>query len=169
MLLRGTVDVAVIHRWACEEQAAATPASVDVVVLGTDRVDLLAPADDPLTAHGVVTFDDCVDRPWIQTLSGSVYDWWLAGKFSEAGVELKPAHRANEFSTQLALVEAGAGLALIPRLGRKRLSDSVRVLSLDGAPEREVFVAWRTSSEVRPGIRTVRESFRRSWMLWSEE
>jgi DNA-binding transcriptional LysR family regulator len=70
-------------------------------------------------------------------------------------------HTASEHSTQLALVAAGLGAAVIPRLGRDA-APGVRFVRLDPPPARRVFALWRESAAARPAIRAAVDALRRS-------
>jgi DNA-binding transcriptional LysR family regulator len=66
------------------------------------------------------------------------------------------AHVSLEFESHVALVQAGLGIALIPRLGRATLpSDVVAVAAHDPVPTREVTVLHRRSMSDSPAVRAV--------------
>ena len=67
---------------------------------------------------------------------------------------------AGEYPTQLALVAAGHGCALIPRLGRVALPEGVRVVPVEPPPTRRVYAVWRTRGGRRPAIRAAVEALR---------
>jgi DNA-binding transcriptional LysR family regulator len=68
-------------------------------------------------------------------------------------------HVAMEFESHLALVSAGLGVALIPRLGRAPLpANTVAVRVHDPVPGRESIVLWRRSQGRSPALRTVVEA-----------
>jgi DNA-binding transcriptional LysR family regulator len=70
-------------------------------------------------------------------------------------------HAASEHSTQLALVAAGLGAAVIPRLGREPAPTAVRFVPLDPAPARSIFALWRASATARPAIRATLDALGR--------
>jgi DNA-binding transcriptional LysR family regulator len=61
-----------------------------------------------------------------------------------------------EFETHLALVRAGLGIALIPRLGRSPLGDDLAAIPVaDPVPSREILALHRTSMRDSPAIRAI--------------
>lgn len=52
----------------------------------------------------------------------------------------------------MALVAAGPGVALIPRLGRGPLPAGVVEVPLDPMPVRRLYALWRTGAARRPAI-----------------
>jgi DNA-binding transcriptional LysR family regulator len=61
-----------------------------------------------------------------------------------------------ELDSHLALVAAGLGIALVPRLGRSSLPDGTCAVPVtDPVPEREVIVVWRRSQDRSPAIRAL--------------
>lgn len=61
-------------------------------------------------------------------------------------------HQAEENHTQLALLAAGLGVAMIPRLGRGPLPDGVVAVRMDPVPVRRLYALWRTEAARRPAI-----------------
>ncbi|HEX5740364.1 MAG TPA: LysR substrate-binding domain-containing protein, partial [Pilimelia sp.] len=68
------------------------------------------------------------------------------------GVAPRIAHTAAEYGTQLALVAAGCGVALVPRLGRGEVPEQVRVLPLEPAPHRRVYAVWHADRAGHPAV-----------------
>ena len=68
---------------------------------------------------------------WICQPPGTVCHDWLVRTLRAAGYEPDIVHQAEENHTQLALVAAGLGVALIPRLGRGPLPAGVVAVPLD--------------------------------------
>ena len=65
-------------------------------------------------------------------------------------------HVATEFDSHLALVGAGLGIALIPRLGRAPLRDDVVAVSAHRpVPTREITVLHRASMLESPAVQAV--------------
>ena len=61
-----------------------------------------------------------------------------------------------EFDSHIALVRAGLGIALVPRLGRAPLPDDViAIRSRNPVPTREVIALHRRSMTESPAIRAV--------------
>lgn len=66
------------------------------------------------------------------------------------------AHESMEFQSHLALVRAGLGIALVPRLGREDLPDDLVALgAYDPVPTRDVVAVHRRSMAGSPAVRAV--------------
>jgi DNA-binding transcriptional LysR family regulator len=72
------------------------------------------------------------------------------------------AHTACEHATQLALVAAGLGVCVIPRLGRDPLPRGVRIVAVRPTLRRHVYALWRASNTRRRAIGVTIEAFRTS-------
>jgi DNA-binding transcriptional LysR family regulator len=73
------------------------------------------------------------------------------------------AYQVEEYESQLALLGAGIGVALLPRLGRAELPPGVRAMPLRPAPSRRVSVVWRRRTGQRPSILAALEVLRGHW------
>lgn len=69
-----------------------------------------------------------------------------------AGFAPRPVAHTSDFSVQLALVAAGAGVALIPRLGCTAVPDGVELRRLSRPVQRTSFVANRSTSRADAGL-----------------
>ncbi|GAB2589986.1 LysR family transcriptional regulator [Paractinoplanes abujensis] len=157
VLHRGHADLAVLDDWP--EVALRYPTGVTHVELGWDVADLIVPS-----GH---RFGDTVPRAkltaerWIAAPAGDVCHQWLL----RAVPGVQPDFHVGEFETQLTLIAAGLGVAVIPRLARSReLPPGVRVVKVTPEPKRRVVVAWREASAARPAIGAAVEALRQSWV-----
>ncbi|MBO0826835.1 MAG: hypothetical protein J2P24_03555 [Streptosporangiales bacterium] len=73
---------------------------------------------------------ELADQPMIGWTGGTFSYRWLVHTMRAAGVEPLIPHTAEEHSTQLALVAAGLGLAILPRIGRTAPSEGIAVVRL---------------------------------------
>jgi DNA-binding transcriptional LysR family regulator len=78
------------------------------------------------------------------------------------GVEPRISHMAEEHHTQLALIAAGLGVAIAPRLGRGPVPDGVRVVPVRHTMRRHIYAVWRQDADRRPSIRAVVEALSRA-------
>ncbi len=63
------------------------------------------------------------------------------------------AHVSMEFESHIALVRAGLGVALIPRLGRAPLGDALAAVPVaDPVPSREIIALHRASMSDSPAL-----------------
>ncbi|WP_328677741.1 LysR family transcriptional regulator [Streptomyces sp. NBC_00322] len=150
LVARGMIDVAVAHDWDIAPLPA--PEGVEQAVIGDDLCDLLVPEGHPLAAHAFVRREDLAGQRWICQPPGTVCHDWLVRTLRAAGCEPDLVHRAEEYHTQLALVAAGLGIALIPRLGRGTLPAGVVAVGLDPVPKRRLYALWRAGAARRPAI-----------------
>ncbi|WP_258344703.1 LysR family transcriptional regulator [Saccharopolyspora gregorii] len=150
---RGAVDVALVQDWATEP--LVVPNGLATTALFDDQVDVALPAEHPSAGREQIDLDEVAGQRWISWPSGSICHAWLLHTLRSRGVEPLIAHTVAEHSTQLALVAAGQGIGIIPRLGRGRLPGGVRVVPVRPALSRRVHVVWRTGAGRRPAIRAV--------------
>lgn len=157
---RGDVDVGILLDW--ENSPLTIPDSLERILLMHDPADLALPASHPFAGHSKVTLADVAGGPWISSptggAGGSCHDWLLHTLRSQ-GVEPVIAHRAEEHATQLALVAAGLGTAITPRLGRGQVPDGVAMAEVRPTLSRRVYAAWRKDTARRPGVRAVVDAF----------
>ncbi|MGP3984842.1 LysR family transcriptional regulator [Streptomyces sp. KR80] len=151
MVTRGVVDLAVVHDWDIAPMPA--PEGVERAVIGDDPSDVVVPAGNPLARRGKLSREDLAGQRWICQPPGSVCHDWLVRTLRAAGHEPDLAHQVAEYQTQLALVAAGLGIALVPRLGRGPLPEGAVALPLDPTPVRRLYALWRPGAARRPAIR----------------
>ena len=157
LLVAGEVDLALL------EASAATPATVDERfaqdALFDDPLRLVVPAGHPLTARGAVALEDAVDEPWVGGPPGGSYHQIEMLACSQAGFTPNLVHRALDWSAYLALVRAGLGVALLPRLALPA-DDRIRALALTNQPmpTRRVLTCVRRGSADQPGLARLRRA-----------
>ncbi len=155
---KGVVDLAVAHDWDIAPLPA--PEGLAQAVIGVDRCDLLVPGDHALAGRDGVRREELARERWICQPPGTVCHDWLVRTLRTAGHEPDIRHRAEENHTQLALVAAGLGIAMMPRLGRGPLPDGVEAVRLDPVPERRLYALWRTEAARRPAITAAVDALR---------
>ena len=156
-LVRGVVDLIIAHDWSNAPLAA--PDGLVKALLVEDLADIAVPATHPLAgpdAHtrgsGTVQLTQLGSGPWICGAPGTSCRDWLTFTLRSAGVEPQFAHTANEYATQLSLVAAGLGVAVMPRLGRGQVPAGVRMIPVQPALRRNIYAIWRTTASRRPAI-----------------
>lgn len=150
-LRHADVDIAVVQDWP--EEPLTIPDGISSAPLLEDVLDVALPARHPLADRSEVTLDALRDEDWVAWPSDEICHGWLENTLRRNGIERRIRHTASEHSTQLALVAAGLGAALLPRLGRGPAPEGVRFVPLLPAPRRRVFALWRDSSTNRPACR----------------
>jgi DNA-binding transcriptional LysR family regulator len=153
LLTAGDLDLVVSQDW--ENLPAATPNRLTSTDLGHDIADIALPADHPLSGRDSIAMPELAAEPWITSTRGTVCHDWLTNTFRRDGHEPLIAHQAAEFPTQLALVAAGLGVAVLPRLAADSVPAGVRLVPVEPALSRRVFAVWREEAARRPAIRAV--------------
>ena len=108
-----------MHRWG--DVPIAIPDHLAGDQVAHDVADVIVPRDHPLAGRTRVSPRDLVDEGWIATPEGTICRQWLTRMYAGTGRLPRIAHTSMEFDSHLALVRAGLGIALVPRLGRQPL------------------------------------------------
>jgi DNA-binding transcriptional LysR family regulator len=153
MLVRGDLDVVVAQDWF--NAPTALPRDLERRALLDDEADLIVPASHALAKRRAVDLGDLVSEKWISWQQGTNCHDWLVLTLRVSGIEPDIVHTAAEHPTQLALVEAGLGVAVIPRLGRGPLPRGVRVVQVRPALTRRVYALWRSTDSCRPTVKAL--------------
>ncbi|GAA2983759.1 LysR substrate-binding domain-containing protein [Streptomyces fulvorobeus] len=155
LLSCGDVDLAL-------SLAAHAPTARDprftLVTLLADPLDVALPAGHRLAQAPGLRLADLSREPWIFGGSGPWSEITTAA-CEAAGFVPEQAHSASGWSAILAMVEAGMGIALVPRMAARERSDGVvmRVLEAD-QPRRHVVAAVRRGAEEGPAVARVLEA-----------
>jgi DNA-binding transcriptional LysR family regulator len=156
---RGDLDVAVVQDWA--DDVLTVPDGLSRRHLLDDIFDAALPIGHPLADRDSLAVKELAGDDWIGWSGGQICHEWLVRTLWADGPRPRLMHTASEHSTQLALVAAGLGVAVIPRLGREPVPDSVRFVPIDPAPSRRIFALWRQSTTARPAIGATLDTLRR--------
>ncbi|OZF02232.1 LysR family transcriptional regulator [Rhodococcus sp. 15-2388-1-1a] len=150
----GTADLALVHD--ADGVSAPAPPSVVRQRIHTDFGDVIMKRTHPLARPDIaLTPAELARYPWVTSPAGTVCHQWFRRLFAETSAEVDVRHLVDDFSTQLALVEADDVLALVPRLARPLLGADLVAVPLERAPVREVEAAWRRSADASPAIHAV--------------
>jgi DNA-binding transcriptional LysR family regulator len=154
LVATGQADLGVAHSWG--DVPLPIPDHVARTTLAHDLADVIVRAGHPLAGRAVVTPRDLIDCDWVATPEGSICRQWLNRMYDGTGRLPRIAHVSLEFESHLALVRAGLGIALVPRLGRSPLGgDLVAVPVADPVPQREILALHRASMRDSPAIRAL--------------
>ncbi|MFB7252828.1 LysR family transcriptional regulator [Streptomyces nojiriensis] len=156
LLSAGGVDLAL--SLTAHAPTARDPRFTRVVLL-EDPLDVALPPGHPLAAAPGLRLADLSGDPWIYGGSGPWSE--IARSACEAaGFVPEQAHSASGWTAILAMVEAGMGVALVPRMVSSRASGgTIRVLAHD-RPTRHVIAAVRRGAESAPALSHVLEALR---------
>ncbi len=159
-LVRRDVDVIIINDW--QNAPIALPDGLSRAPLFDDVADIALPPGHRLSKSKTIKLSDLAGEEWIAWPSGSICHDFLMHTLRTQGSEPKIAHTAGEYETQLALVAAGLGCCVLPRMGRGAVPKGVTVVKSEPALRRHVSAAWRTHATRRTAIRATVEEFQKA-------
>ncbi len=154
-LVRRDVDLIVINDW--ENAPLALPEGLTKAPLFDDIADIALPPGHRLAQAKSVKLSQLAGEEWIAWPGGSICHDFLLHTLRKAGHEPQVTHTAGEYATQLALVAAGLGACILPRLGRGSIPAGVSVVPTEPALRRHVYAAWRTQTTRKSAIRAAVE------------
>jgi DNA-binding transcriptional LysR family regulator len=154
LVLADEADVAVVV--ATAELPASNDPRFELTHLLVDPLDLLLPETHDLAHEPHVRLADLADEPWIMDRPGRVYHQLLQTACAAAGFTPSVAHHASEWDTGAAMVAAGLGIALIPRLAHLPTGYAVVRVPLAGDPAsaRRIVTGIRRGSRDHPAVAT---------------
>ncbi|MBF4161947.1 LysR family transcriptional regulator [Nocardioides acrostichi] len=157
LVAAGQCDLGIVHRWG--DVPLDVPDHLVQRRICLDLADVVVPRGHHLADAGVLRVADLVDEGWIATPADSICRQWLRRMFDGTGRLPRIAHESMEFDSHLALVRAGLGIALVPRLGRADLGDDLVAVRLtDPEPTREVIAVHRAGLTDSPGLTALLEA-----------
>lgn len=150
LLLAGDADLALVIATSSTPPVGDT--RFDQQRLLDDPLDLVVPADHPLTQQKRVRLADAADESWIIGRTGSTYHHLAVAACSAAGFTPRINHYADEWGTGTALVAHHFGVILVPRLAELPPDAPVARLPLygDPAPARRILSVTRNGSRGHP-------------------
>ncbi|MGI5455005.1 LysR family transcriptional regulator [Streptomyces sp. CA-249302] len=156
----GQVDVAVAVDFAAAPPH--TDGRYERVDLFTDVLDLVVPDGHRLAGQDPVPLRELARDVWIVGAAESCCGAVARSVCAAAGFTPDVRHAVNDWGALAALVEAGQGVALVPRLVRELYERRrVSVVPLLGeAPSRNVFAAVRAGAEGDAVLTAVRDRLR---------
>ncbi|GHG12600.1 MULTISPECIES: LysR family transcriptional regulator [Amycolatopsis] len=148
----GTADFALVHD-ADGLLPAPLPPSLARRWVHTDVGDVVMSRTHPLAGLEAPLDETALaEHAWVTSPPGTVCHQWFRRLFAD---EPDVRHRVDDFATQLSLVASGQVVALIPRLARPPLGETLLARPLRRPPKREVHAVWRRSAEASPAIRAL--------------
>jgi DNA-binding transcriptional LysR family regulator len=150
-LRSGALDVALVHEYdyvpAEPDPALATePLLEEAIYLAScgppTSPYTAAPGEDPIVRHR--------DSPWIVASPGTLCHAMTVRACQAAGFAPRIRHHADDFSTVLALVAAGQGVALVPQLGAVDPPADVTLTPLP--TRRRTRIAYRNGTRNQPPV-----------------
>ncbi|CAB4702748.1 MAG: LysR family transcriptional regulator [Actinobacteria bacterium] len=160
LVATGQVEVGLVHSWG--DVPIVVPDHVARTSVAHDVADVIVHREHPLARRDRVRPHDLVDEGWIATPDGTICRQWLTRMYDGTGRLPRIAHVSMEFDSHLALVRAGLGIALVPRLGRSPVDgDLVAVPAHDPVPTRDIVALHRRTMADSPAVQAVIERLAR--------
>jgi DNA-binding transcriptional LysR family regulator len=152
-LRAGEVDVALVHRYdfvpeAPDPGVASEPLCVETMYLASAGAS---------SGDGLASWRDAA---WITATPGTLCHAMTVRACQAAGFRPRVRHRIDEFDTVLALVAAGQGVALVPRLAIADPPPGVRLTALP--LHRQTRVAYRSGAGGHPAVNAFAAALRAS-------
>ncbi len=154
-LRSGSLDVALVHEYdyvpAQPDPALATePLLEEAIYLASCGPPTSPSPFTPVTVPGESPVSGHRDSPWIMASPGTLCHTMAVRACEAAGFTPRIRHHADDFSTVLALVAAGQGVALVPELGA---TDRPAEVTLTPLPtRRRTRIAYRNGTRDRPPV-----------------
>lgn len=152
---------------------ALTMSTVDIPSVGdpefhtepvmVELFDAILPYQHPLaTRTGLYLAEDLAEEDWIMSAPGTAWYACVTAATSQAGFQPRVVHTVDDFSAVFALIQAGLGIALMPRLAWTGLSTPhIVVRGVQDTARRHVVALTRAGSTAEPLLTAVREAARK--------
>jgi DNA-binding transcriptional LysR family regulator len=126
------------------------------VPLHADAMDVALPAGHPLAGEAAVSLAELAGEAWIAPPAGWSCEHVVTAACAAAGFQQDVRHRCSEWSAAVALVGAGLGVSLVPRLaGTVAAAGAVLRPLAPPVPARHVFAACRGGAEHHAAVTAV--------------
>ncbi|GAA5016950.1 LysR family transcriptional regulator [Streptomyces siamensis] len=143
----GTVDAALL--------TDPDPMPRGALRVATDTYQAVVRTDHPLAGQDAISLDDLLDDPLLATTSGC--ETAVKQLHALVGRPYRPTQRIREFTTLLAMVEAGLGVAIVPSLAAGMLSDTLTLVPLLPRLERHLVLTGPAGRPWHPSVTAIRD------------
>jgi len=151
---RGSADVAIAYSYELSPRLPS--ATVERRELLTDQVVAALPAAEPAAASpGPVRLDTLAEADWVAPHPASTCHQMMECACGGAGFVPHEVANCTDFPEMLALVGAGVGVALVPRLAAHQLPDGVVIRQIAPPTARDIFALTRPGGDRHPAARVV--------------
>ncbi|NRQ36476.1 LysR family transcriptional regulator [Nonomuraea sp. NN258] len=160
MLLDGQADLAIAVEYRGAPDAADRRLSR--LPLYAEPFDLVLPHGHPLAEQQdtQAPLTALAGETWIGPYPGNPVHDVITFACQQAGFTPNVAHCSDDFRAVVALVGAGAGVALVPRLALRDMALPGVVVQHTPGPERRVFAAVRRGADTHPLLRPLLAALR---------
>ncbi len=150
----GDVDIAVtVHHRPSPPVTDPRYHRVDLLV---DPLDAVLPSGHPMADPAGVRLVDLADQPWVAGYPGGSCAQLTDAVCTNAGFTADVRHRVGDWVALGALVSAGLGVSLVPRLAQPLPVEGLVVVPVLGTPAaRHVYAAVRAGAQDDPLIALV--------------
>ncbi|TCP52951.1 DNA-binding transcriptional LysR family regulator [Tamaricihabitans halophyticus] len=162
-LKSGGVDVALVHEYNL--LAGVTDPGVTVIPLGTEPLFVALPKESVLepNADGELALPELRGEQWVAPKSDMALRDTLERACGLAGFVPDLAYTCDDYTVILALVRAGLGVSLVPRLAVEAVAAEVRLYPVvEPRLTRTVFAAVRAGSAEVPSVAALLAALRRA-------
>ncbi|MGX7729560.1 LysR family transcriptional regulator [Rhodococcus sp. 2H158] len=159
-VVRRELDLAIVDSWVT--MPFQLPEAAVCTLVHRDSADVALPIDHPLADREYVDLDEIADVPWTTWTKGAVFHTWLVQTLRKRGVEPQVRYEVPEFAAQLEFVAHGLAAALVPRLARVWVPETIAIVPVRPTLEREIYALRRRDNDrpaVRAGIAALSEAF----------
>jgi DNA-binding transcriptional LysR family regulator len=138
-LKAGEADLALVYDH--ESTPGLLPPELELTHLIDDRYDMIVPKGHALADRRRLSLADFAEEPWVASTSVSGCRRITQSVCREAGFEPRVAFEADETLAAQALVAAGVGVTMLPRLALTTIHPGVVARPLRDAPVRDIAAA----------------------------
>ncbi|QAY72797.1 LysR family transcriptional regulator [Agromyces protaetiae] len=127
-----------------------------VVPLLTEPLDIGLPANHRLAGRSHVTPEDLVDETWLSVPEGFPFERILHAVEQQGGKRIRVGQRFSDMRIVEAFIEAGLGIALVPRFTSGAVPEGIVLKPLRGVQSvRRIVALTRPDVAERLAVRTV--------------
>ncbi|TQN31543.1 DNA-binding transcriptional LysR family regulator [Haloactinospora alba] len=158
MLRSGAIDVAITMSSAHLPPHGTAEFRVDAIMV--EPFDAVLPYQHPLAASTDLELaTDLADTDWIMSAPRTAWYDCVTAACHRAGFQPRVSHTVDDFSAVFALVQAGLGIALMPRLAWTGLSaPHLVVRAVRNTAQRHIVALSRAGATPEPLLTAVREA-----------
>lgn len=143
-VVEGDLDVAVVHVYALVPER--WPPGLTCVELMTEDLLLLIPAEHPRARAEDLRLEDLKDDRWISSQSETAASRCLRRICAAHGFVPTVAFRSDDYDVVQGLVGAGAGVAIVPKMGHTPDDGVYGAPLLQWSPGRQILAVHRTAN-----------------------
>jgi molybdate transport repressor ModE-like protein len=149
-LRSGEIDLALVYDF--EPIPGMLDEELELTHLIDDSYDAILPKGHPLATRKRLRLADLASEPWIASTDTCGCRAITQRACEDAGFEPRIAFEADETMAAQALVAAGVGVSLLPRLALTTVHPAVEARRLTAAPTRRVWAARLASDYSSPAV-----------------